>query len=81
MEKNEFFSTREGEFRILVEQTIGGNPVDWFLVERRELVGRESVAAHKEAVEQFVGREVEFVASTGTGYGYIFSVPRKVVGE
>lgn len=76
MAGNEIFTTREGNFRILVEQVINGRAVDWFLVERGRLLEREEVATHQEAVQQFVGREVEFLASTSTGYGYAFQVKR-----
>lgn len=77
MARNEFFSTREGNFRILVEQSIDGKPVDWFLVERSSLLEREGITVHQKAVEKFVGREVEFLTSTGTGYGYVFRVKRQ----
>lgn len=74
MAKSELFSTREGDFRILVEQTIQGRTVDWFLAERRHIQTPDRLVAHKAAVEMFVGREVEFVCDTDGGY--VFEVKK-----
>lgn len=76
MTAKEFFNTREGRFRILVEQTIDAKPVDWYLVERRAISDSDESAAHKKAVEQFVGREVEFVTQPEDG-GYVFAVVKE----
>lgn len=76
MARNEYFQTRAGEFRILVEQVIDGKTVDWHLVELRSGLPRGSQAVHKEAVEQFVGREVEYLLPASHGYDYVFAVKK-----
>lgn len=82
MAGKDIFRTQEGSFRILVTQIIDGREVDWFLVERRDLVTPDKLVAHMQAVERFVGTKVEFVAESGVG-GYTFTVkdrPEKVAG-
>lgn len=70
MDEKEFFRTREGRFRILVEQVINGDAVDWHLVERRTIQTPNTLAAHTEAVRQFVGREVEYDRKMLDGYTF-----------
>jgi hypothetical protein len=72
-EKTEVFRTREGEFRILVEQVINGKTADWHLVERRAIVSPDKLVAHTEAVKQWLdGAAVNWTGeTTDTGYEFI----------
>lgn len=76
-EKSEYFRTFEGAFRILVQQEIDEKPIDWHLVETRTIGEPSEMLAHKAAVEQFTGREVEFVIPGAHGRGYVFQVKKE----
>lgn len=69
---SEVFRTREGRFRILVEQVIDVEVVDWHLVDRRGLATSDEMVAHTEAVKHWVGKAVNWTGErTETGYEFV----------
>lgn len=53
MAKGEVFRTREGSFRVLVEQVIDGKAVDWHLADRRDIESVRAQVGDEEAVRLF----------------------------
>ncbi|MFE0472665.1 hypothetical protein ACFW2V_13720 [Streptomyces sp. NPDC058947] len=70
---SEVFRTHEGHHRILVEQVIGDETVDWLLVERRTIPTLDKLVAHTESVKQWLhGAAVNWTGqTTPTGYEFI----------
>lgn len=74
MTENEFFRTHEGRFRILVEQIIGDEVVDWHLVDRRTINTPDKLVAHTEAAKAFVGAAVNWTGErTETGFEFVIA--------
>lgn len=73
MAKGEVFRTREGRYRILVEQVIDGKVIDWILVERVSVATPDKFVAHTAATRRFVGKAVDWTGRT-TDTGFEFTV-------
>lgn len=75
-DRHEVFYTHEGRWRILVEQVIDGETVDWSLVDRRTISTPDKLVAHTEAVKRWLdGRAVNWTGET-TGSGYEFVIAK-----
>jgi hypothetical protein len=74
MAQSEVFRTYEGLFRVLVEQVIDGEKVDWYLVSRKEIATPDRLVAHMAAVREFLsGAAVDWTGET-TESGYVFAM-------
>lgn len=72
----EYFRTHTGLFHVLVEQVLDEKPSDWSMARNDGLPGvSDSLEAHTKAVEEFVGRKVQWTGEK-TSNGFTFVVAR-----